>query len=195
MDRNIFLTILLFCIIFINSCGSEVGGGAQYFSTVIVTVSTDTTILDSDIATWKDTNGDNICDSYTVSSNNVSVTIDSLELSTSPNLIPSGVRIENVSIEYTPADKVTPQLGKEYLALGQSIPPGGSITLDIMVMSQKQKQSSPLNKLISGTDMYKYYVRLIFNGVEVLTGEKHSFSTDLTMQVADFITDAETCNF
>lgn len=199
MNKRNYLLILVVGLLFFAlsaaGCGDSSGGG-EYFDTVRVTVDSGAPSLDSDVATWMDADGDGLCDSYAVSPDDVDFTVASEVHPDTPGYVnPSKVRVENVNIRYTPANIGTPELSDQNYALGQFVDPDGSVTIPVTVVSQSQKGSSPLDQIVVFGGTYTYHVRVSFSCVEVDTGTRQSPYTDLTIDVADFMTDSEECNF
>ncbi|MGA1868869.1 MAG: hypothetical protein ACMUJM_10015 [bacterium] len=208
MRKNIFLVHLLCCCaLLIGGCGSATSPGAALFNTVAITANCATTHIDSDVALWMDSNdGDNTCDGYKILPDSLTVTISSELLpNISDKLSSSSVSIENVRIDYTPADSYTPStLDSRSLALGQVVEAGSNIEITLNVMSVSQKKNSPLNDLLCSPgcplcvtyDSYKYHAQLTFNAVEIMTGKRADFSTSFDIHVADFFqeNEGECCN-
>lgn len=193
MKNRINLYLLgLISILTLSGCGEEVGGGAGSFDTVIATASISTADIDSDVATWTDVNGDGfICtanDTFTVSSDDVTV---SIAVNTKANLPStfeaSKVSINKVSIAYTPATTTTPSLSTQFETLGVVVDPDSTATVSFKVASQELKSSSILSPLVCpGTAIYKYFVTLTFEGVEVNSNRTETFETTLNLRFADF---------
>lgn len=180
--------ILSIGLIFLSSCG-ESGGVAGVFNTVTLIASATTTNLDSDVAKWKDEDGDGkICgtnDTYTVTPDDVDINIESKTRTNLPvNMEPSKVKIERVTITYTPATSSSPSISTGYQSIGIVIAPDSSSTVPVRVGSQELK--SALSSIICSSTIYTYYVTLKFDGVEVNTNNKKSFETNLTVRFADF---------
>ncbi|MEW6379617.1 MAG: hypothetical protein AB1611_08405 [bacterium] len=194
----IFPLLLCWFALLASGCGSSSSGGAEYFDTVLVTVSSEQPSLDSDIQVWMDSNNDNICDRSIIKPDSISVQIKSQVLSNKNKTLPaSDIRIESVRIDYTPADSGTPALDSQFLALGQIIEPDEEVKIDVKVMSQAQKINYPLARLLrrSVSDIYKYHTKLTFNCIEILSDRETDLTTSLSIDVADFVSDEETCHF
>jgi len=179
----LLLTVLL------GGCGDSTGGGGAVYDTVTLTASSGTSVLDSDVATHSDvTNCGTSTDSITVSDNSVDVTINSTTIPNLPSFVTtSQVRLDKVTVKYTPANQSSPSLSDQNYTLGTYVDAGGSATVSVRVASQAQKSSSPLSNLTCTNTIYSYYVTLKFEGVEVNTDVRESFETTLNVNFADFV--------
>jgi hypothetical protein len=91
-----------------------------------------------------------------------------------------------VSIAYTPADTSTPSVSTQFETLGVVIDPGDTASVSFKAASQELKASSILSPLICSSTIYKYFVTLTFEGVEVDTDRTETFETTINMRFADF---------
>ncbi len=202
--RKIILLHLLICLTFLfNGCGST-GGGSAYFDGVIIEAICDTTTLDSDVLLWKflDPNESKFC-AQIIKSDSVIVNVHARLIDTSDIQKPSVVRIENVRIDYIPADDNTPELASRTLALGQfvDIDENDKVPVSVMIVGTDQKDINPLKSLrcpknrndpnFICEETYTYYVKLTFSGVEIQTNNQEEFSTNLTLRVHDFLSNEE----
>ena len=183
------------CIMFLLcGCGS-VDSGIEVFESVILSADSKVTSFDSDVIKWElmDANSD-CCDDADICPDSVEIDIRS-ELVSGHNLeTSSNVRIESVRIDYYPADELTPALASQNWMLGQIIAPNEAAKIDIMIMSQGQKQQllrelfyDPLcSPECTGQPIYRYHVKLTFHGIEAISNRKGDFTTGLTLQVSNF---------
>jgi hypothetical protein len=201
--RKTFFLIICF-ILLVSSCDSP-GGGAVFFETVMITAHSEITSIDADIITWKlgDPNGDSDdqCDpNYSeVWPESVEVIIRSEVFPVNDLETSSPVRIENVHIDYIPADGLTPGLASRNEPLGQIVQPDNNVSLNIKVMGTNQKNGflddpNDYASLITNNSYYTYYVNLTFSVVEIVTDKKDEVSTGLTIQVHDFKCVGDDCD-
>lgn len=186
---SVFVSALFFA-----GCGgsSSTGGGGAVYRTVSVTASPSTSDLDADVATWTDVDGDGqVCgssDTYTIDASSVDVTVTSTSLPDLPsNATASQVEITKVTIKYTPADNTSPAISDQYEALSVYVSAGGSATIPVRVGSQELKGGTILSPLVCSGQIYKYYVTLKFEGVEVDSDTDASFEATLNVRFADFV--------
>jgi len=192
-----FLYFLLFLLLFVSliSCGGGGGGssgGSEKMRTVQVLPPTvSSTVIDADVATWKDLNGDGaICDfvndTYTIEPNLVDVTITVNTLPNLPsNLVASPVRVDSVEINYKPSTSTTPSITTQYRALGIVVNPDTSVTFSIDVVPQSVKLAF-VDRLICSDTIYTYYVEMKFKVIEINSGKEETVQTALTVKLADF---------
>lgn len=193
MRKTFFLII---CFVFLMSSCDSPGGGSVFFETVEITAHCEVTSQSSDIITWKliDPNGvfNDPCDDSLVFPDVITITIGSIVFPVIDLETASAVRIENVHIDYFPADGLTPGLASRDEPLGQIVQPDSTVSLDIMVMGTDQKNDflndpNDYASLITNDFYYTYNVNLTFSLVEIATDKKGEVSTGLTIQVHDFI--------
>lgn len=198
MKRNYLISTIhcllfpVYCLLFavlLVGCGRDIGGGGAVYDTVILTASLDTTVLYSDVAKHNDVvNCGSISDTITIPPDDVvDVTISSTEIPNLPEFVEtSRVRLDKVTIKYSPADQSSPALSDQYCALSPYVEPGGSATVPVVVASQTMK-STTLSGLVCNSPLtYRYYVTLRFEGVEVNTNNRESFETTLNINFSDF---------
>jgi len=172
--------------------GSGSSGGAERMKTVQVMPPTvDPNIIDADVATWKDVNGNGkVCeleDTYTVNPTLVNVKIEVKTLPNLPsNLVASPVRVDSVEIIYTPSTSTTPAIPTQYRALGIVINPDSSVTFDVDVVPQNIATAF-LDQLLCSDKIYTYYVQMKFKVIEINTGKEETIQTALTVKIADFV--------
>ncbi|MGA1874378.1 MAG: hypothetical protein ACMUIA_02090 [bacterium] len=130
-----------------------------------------------------DANND-FCDDADIGPDFIEIDIRS-ELISGYNLkTASSVRIESVRIDYCPADDGTPALASQVLTLGKIIEPGGGKGIEIMIMSQGQKQQllqalfyEPLcSPEYTEQPIYRYHNKLTFHGREAMSNRKGDFT-------------------
>lgn len=183
----------IFILISLISCGGggDSGGTERLRTVQVFTPTLSKTVIDADVATWRDVNGDGrICDflndTYTINPDLVDVTFSITALPNLPSgLNPSPVRVESVEIIFTPATSTAPSIPTQYRALGVLVLPGTSSTFTLDVVSQNVKISLT-DKLICSDIIYYYYVQLKFRVIEVNTGKTETVQTALTLKLADF---------
>jgi len=172
--------------------GSGSSGGAERMKTVQVMPPTvDPNIIDADVATWKDVNGNGkVCeleDTYTVNPTLVNVKIEVKTLPNLPsNLVASPVRVDSVEIIYTPSTSTTPAIPTQYRALGIVVNPDSSVTFDVDVVPQNIATAF-LDQLLCSDKIYTYYVQMKFKVIEINTGKEETIQTALTVKIADFV--------
>ncbi|MCL6583791.1 MAG: hypothetical protein K6U11_09165 [bacterium] len=189
MKSGIIFVFLGCCLVLlIGGCGSSSTGGVEFFDTLSIAVSSNQSWLDSDVAFWIDSNNNGICEKFIIQPDYLPVKIRSKVISKDTTRPASDVRIENVIIEYTPADDRTPPIDCQFIPLGQIIEPDQEVELNIMIVSQNQKASYPLRRLIGVRGIfYKYNANLIFNCREIMTNRDAEISTEVGIQVSDFV--------
>jgi hypothetical protein len=192
-NRYHHLVLLLLFLIPLAGCGgSGVGGGEAVFTTVTLTASPAVSSLDSSVVTHSLAITDpNFCvigeDFLTVTADSVNVTITSTLIPNLPTgVTASQVSLQQVTLQYTPADTISPALPDQYLALDSFVTAGGSATVPIIVASQALKMSPTLSALVCTTKIYHYYVTMFFEGVEVNTNVTQNFETTMDVYFADF---------
>jgi len=192
-------THLLFCIVcclllaaFLWGCGGGTGGGGTVYNTVILTASSGTTLLDSDVAKHSKASTDaEFCaptDTITIEPNDVDVTINSTTIPNLPSFVTaSRVRLDRVTVIFSPANATSPALPQQNYTLGSYVEPGGSATVPVRVASQALKQGNTLSALQCTNKIYRYYVTLRFEGVEINTDQRETFETTLNVNFSDFV--------
>jgi len=196
-NRYSHLVLLLLFLIPLAGCGGGgVGGGEAVFTTVTLTASPAVSSLDSSVVTHSlaitDPNffctfGNNGTDILTVSADSVQVTVNSTAIPNLPtSVVASPVSLQQVTLQYTPADTTSPPLPPQYFTLNTIVPGGGTATVPVIVASEALKESTTLSALICSTKIYRYYVTMTFEGVEVNTNVTQNFETTLNINFADF---------
>jgi hypothetical protein len=98
----------------------------------------------------------------------------------------SPVKIETATITYTPSDTSTPAMASKYQTIGSIIANGGSTTVPVEIVSSSQKQLLQ-PALACASPFYNYYVKIVFDVTETVTGKKSTAEVSLQLQIADFI--------
>lgn len=193
MKRTHLLFFTAYCLLFTGflfGCGGDAGGGGAVYDTVIVTASSGTALLDSDVAKHSDVTNCGVSgtDTITISPDDVDVTINSSTIPNLPEFVTaSRVRLDKVTIIFSPADTSSPLLPTQYQTLGQYVEPGGSATVPVRVASQELKSGATLSGLVCTNTTYSYYVTLRFEGVEINTDQRETFETTLNVKFSDFV--------
>ncbi len=187
------LLVLLVMLPLLSCGGGGTGGGATVFDTVdLVPSYTGASPFDSDVAKHEDASP-GICggpeDNVTFLPDIANFTIRS----TARMGIPAGttissVRIDTVTISYTPTTQQSPPIPAQVYALGVVIAPGTTASIPVTIASQVfMKSVAPLSALVCTGDSYSYRVTVRFAGQEIESGRTGSFSTDFSIIFADFI--------
>lgn len=194
MKRVLLCLFPLLILFSLNSCGGGGGssGGSETLRTVQVLPPTlNKTVIDADVATWKDVNGDGyVCDfvndTYTIKPDLVDVTITVQKLPNLPsNLVASPVRVDSAEIIYHPSTTSTPSIPAQYRALGVVVNPDSSVTFSLDVVTQSIKLAL-VDSLICSDRIYQYYVEIKFKVIEINSGKEETVQTALTVKLADF---------
>ncbi len=194
---------LILSAILIMGCGSQ----EAMISSLKISVYPEETPVDVDVAVWKDTNNDKICDAYSVKSTVVDINLEVTPVST--NLVdPEStlVIVDEVNIDYFPISSTVPNettpppLSSISHKLGVSITgQTSSVTIPIEIFSQSQKISKPISDLRYGEPrmghIYAYDVRITFIVKSPYTGETGKVTTYIPVEVAEFVSDQENCSF
>jgi hypothetical protein len=161
-------------LLILSSCGAEgLGGGVAEFKTVLVSASATTTSLESDVLTG------NTCTASgstggTVETDSVDVTITS---DIYPGLAASAglpVAIDGYTVQYIPdnthSTEPPPALaGLSGSFIGQTVQPGGSLTIPVEVTSQAMKSKLIIDNIIPACSgkIHAYFAIITFNAVEL----------------------------
>lgn len=177
MKKILLLGVLLSMWMF--GCGNPDGA----LSTSNVTATIDTVVLDSDIIKWTDAVA---CTGASIpAADSVNVAVKSVPYANTGNMgLP--VRIEMISISYSPANPETPAMSPEYQAISMEIPNGSSVTVPVRVATQEQKESL-VTSLACGGPIYKYFTKITLNVTEVGTNRKSTIYADMDLRFADFV--------
>ncbi len=198
-----FLYGLLLSTVLIIGCGSQ----EAMISSLKISVYPEETPVDVDVAVWKDTNNDKICDTYSVKPTIVDINLEATPVST--NLVDTEstlVIVDEVNIDYFPISSTVPNetapppLSSVSRKLGVSITgQSTTVTIPIEIFSQSQKISKPISDLRYGEPrmghIYSYDVRITFIVKSPYTGETGRVTTYIPVDVAEFVSDEENCNF
>jgi hypothetical protein len=191
-----YLLLTTYCLllsVFLWGCGgSSSGGGEAVYDTVTLTASPAKTSIDSDVAKHSvGSTDDAYCtstDTITYKADTVSVTVQSTTISNLPDFVePSRVRLQKVTVKYTPANQSSPSLPEQYYTLGTYVDAGGSATVEVTIASQSQKMGATLYALQCTSKIYSYYVTIKFDAIEINSDQEESFETTLNVNFADYI--------
>jgi ribosomal protein L31 len=169
----------------LSSCGGSLGGGVEEFKTVMVSATAKTSRLESDVLTGN-TCGATGSTGGTYATDNVDVDIKSTLY---PKLTGQAlsVRIDRVTISYTPANTSSPALPDQFLTLSDTVTPGGTLTLPVPVAKDILKLSlvNDKNLQLCSTAYYEYYVTITFDALEIGSSTSKRISTSLNVAFAD----------
>lgn len=176
-------------VLFAISCGGETPN--EQMSSVVVYASVNETNVNVDTAKWQDTNGDNICDSYSIEDTNIQVSFNVTPIPNLPEGIsPSPVVIERVEIVYTPERNNYPQLNTRNLTLGVTVEPEttAEVPITIFTVSQKIEMIDRYFMLRINPELpvYSYYVTLRFKVREIYSNDTETIERQTYIQVSDF---------
>ncbi len=194
---------LLLSTTFIIGCGSQ----EAMISSLRIGVSPEEIPVDVDVAVWEDTNNDDICDSYVVKPTIVNINLEATPAST--NLVDTErtlVIVDEVNIDYfpisstVPNENTPPPLSSVSRKLGISITgQSATVTIPVEIFSQAQKISKPISDLRylepRMGHIYSYDVRITFIVKSPYTGETGRVTTYIPVDVSEFVSDEEDCNF
>lgn len=187
------ITGFLLILVFLNSCsgGGDSGGTERLRTVQVLPPNLSKTVIDADVATWKDVNGDGfVCDfindTYTIKPDLVDVTIAARTLPNLPSgLVASPVRVDSAEIVYNPSSSSVPTIPTQYRALGVVINPDAEATFSLDVVPQNIKIAL-VDRLICSDTIYQYYVEIKFKVIEINSGKEETVQTALTVKFADF---------
>ena len=185
------------------SCGGGTrGGGADYDTVTLAAALGVGSPFDSDVANHTATSlalhcGDTSIDpdtsepwdTITFSSDDPNFTITSTPIPGLPaGVFSSNVRLDSVNLTFAPIG-ASPAIPALDWALGKIIVPRTSVNIPIRIATAPMKSIPPLSDLICGAvaGPYSYNVTVKFSGVEVNTGKARSFTTNFTIDFADWI--------
>jgi len=176
------------------SCG---GGGIEgQLSSVIVSASVVQSSVDADTAFWVDTDGDKVCDTYSIQPTTVDIVVSVEPLPNLPSsLTPSPVEIQRIDVVYSRADSISPSIPTEYRLVGMTLSPGSSATIPVEILSQSQKRNLINNyyllRINPSLPIYRYYVNLRVRAREVYSGKTTTVERGFNMEVSDFVSENE----
>lgn len=169
----------------VQSCGGDSGGGSSELKTSYVTADVGTAVLDSDVIAW----GETVCvegDVSTPAADSVDAIITSIPYPDNIGTKSLPIRVDSVTISYTPANSATPAMPSEYQVIGTTIANGSSATIPVRVATQEQKiRLQP--KLACSSIIYNYYTTLTFHLIEIGTDKTGDVSTSMQLRYADFV--------
>ncbi|GAM07840.1 hypothetical protein OR1_00109 [Geobacter sp. OR-1] len=177
-------TAALSTLCLVTSCGdSSLGSGVGEGKTVNVTAQAADSYKEFDVITG------NTCSTTgstggTIATEFVNVDVASAQqISTGKAL---DVRVNSATISYTPASSTSPPIQNQYVAIGTTLPAGGSISIPIPVALREVKLDL-MNKglLPCSTTIYKYHVTVSFEAVEIGTGSTMYPTANMTASFAD----------
>ena len=186
--RMYILMLLSVLALGLNSCGGGGGSGGvgTISSTSGGTFTAATILIDSDVAVWTGTPC-GATSTYKVLPDNVNVTFTAFSAPAgSTGNTPEQVVIDNVSIIFTPSVPGSPALQTQYQAVSQQVALGGTLTIPVQVAPLTLKTTSPINTLICSSNIFSYYVTLVFNCHYLVTGNTFTGSTQINIKFADF---------
>jgi hypothetical protein len=180
MFRNNLVKLLvgIFSLLILSSCGAEgPGGGVTEFKTVTVSASAVTTSLESDVLTG------NTCIAPILPG---TVETDSIDVTLTSTLYPGlaataglPVAIDSYTVQFTPdnshSTEPPPALaGLIGSNLGQTVLPGGTLSLPVDVGSQAIKFRLLNNGIIPACSgkIHAYFAIITLNAVEIGTGTR-----------------------
>jgi hypothetical protein len=187
--RSAKVVLAIITTVCISSCGGESpGGGTSEFKTVSISSAAKSVSLDSDILKGNTcTNG--VSAGGTVIADSVDFTFTSKVYTGVTTGLP--VAIDSYTIEYvanpsastsTPVPVVASVSGS---ILGQTISPGGSLTVPVNVVTIPIKESIAISRCVG--PLYSYYALVRFSAVEVGTGTRSTIGPiSLNINIADF---------
>lgn len=174
----------------IYGCGSNLLGSTPGgLSTSVVTATATTSILDSDVANWKDVA---LCSTDVTAAGLTIPAADSVDISFSSKAYSNTgsmglpVLVESATVSYTPANVSTPPMASEYQTIGMTVANGATATIPVRVSTQEQK-SALLSALACGGPIYNYYTTITLHVSEIGTDKTASISTKMQLRIADFI--------
>jgi len=172
----------------LTSCGSEenLGGGIGEFTTVSASAVADTNRLESDLLTGNTCSDAGSADG-TLSTDIINVAVTSKALFPSGNL---DLLISKITVQYQPANALTPPLPDYFISTRQTIAPGQTVSVPVAVLTDNYKfalATRPTQSLQPcSMDMFEYYVRIVFEVSEPGgNGKTRNVTADLTLAVAD----------
>jgi len=182
------LVFVLGSFLILNACGGGIEGVAD---SVQITASVEKQDVQVDLRKWVDTNNDQICDSYSIGTENTQITVTVKPLPNLPNgVTPSPVKVEKIRFVYTPLDNNTPPLQAKEKFLSFTVEPGQSVTRSVEIFDKSM--GDYLNNLYTGQS-FTYSVQAYLYYIEINSGKRGTIKLGLNMEVADFITQDENC--
>ncbi|ACM21408.1 lipoprotein, putative [Geotalea daltonii FRC-32] len=178
--------VFLSFLFLLSSCGSQnAGGGAGEFTTVTMTAQPQTVRLESDVITG------NTCPTSATSGGAYETDSVDVDVAATPyrnlTMSPLPVRIDTVTVSYTPKNAVSPAILAQPYPVGIVITSGTAlIPVPVAPEILKSKLVSDYNLQPCSGTLYEYYVTITFSGVEIGgTGTRQEFSTNMSVAFAD----------
>ena len=197
MKRSLLLIYAVAIIALIAACGSGGGGGSERFSTVEVFASYDEGVYTADAELGEDTSNppDGICNSFSVTSDDVVATVTSTAFDPLPDGVnPSAVNILWYLVEYIPRTPETPDLAAKRINQQINIPaPGllGSVAQDVIIRLFDISDKRYLNPLfaVSPATEFKYTAKIKLRMEEVATGISETVEFKFSVRYFNVATD------
>ena len=198
MKRSLLLIYAVAIIALIAACGSGGGGGSERFSTVEVFASYDEGVYTADAQVGEDTDGDGVCDFFSVTTDDIVATVTSTAFDPLPDGVnPSAVNILWYLVEYIPRTPETPDLAAKRINQQINIPaPGllGSVEQEVPIRLFDISDKNYLNPIFAASPAseFKYTAKIKLRMEEVSTGIAETVEFKLTIRYFNVATD--TCN-
>ena len=193
MNRSILLIYAVAIITLFAACGSGGGGGSERFSTVEVFASYEDGVYTADAELGEDTSdpADGVCDSFSVTSDDVIATVYSTSYDPLPEGVePSNVNILRYTVEYIPQTPSTPDLSAKRINQQTTILPDSVTEVPIRLFDVSDKRH--INRKY-GTGEFKWTVRVSLRIEEVSTGIAETVTFKFSVRYFNVATD--TCTY
>jgi hypothetical protein len=194
LKRTLVVVLGIYSMLMLSSCGGSPGGGVAEFKTVSVSASASTTSLESDVLTGNTCTGS--------SSTGGTFVTDSVDVTIKSTLYPGlateagkPVAIDSYTVQFVPdnansTEPPPPLAGFSGSTLGQTVTPGGSIPIKVVVGSQAIKMKLVNDGIIPACSgkIHAYFAIITMSGVEDGTGTRNEIGpTSLNIAFADRI--------
>jgi hypothetical protein len=195
MRNSIFLIYSATIIVLIAACGSGGGGGSERFSTVEVFASYDDGVYTADAQVAEDTDGDGVCDFFSVTDDDIIATVTSTAYDPLPEGVePSAVNILWYLVEYIPRSPDTPDLAGKRINQQMNIPPppaNGSVAADVPIRIFDISDKNYLNPIFAASPAseFKYTAKIKLRMEEVSTGIAETVEFKITIRYFNVATD------
>jgi hypothetical protein len=187
MKRSILLIYSVAIIALIAACGSGGGGGSERFSTVEIFASYDDGVYTADAEVGEDTDGDGVCDSFSVTSDDVIATVTSTSYDPLPTGVdPSAVNILWYMVRYIPQTPMTPDLAAKRINQQMTIPP--DVTTDVPIRLFDVSDKTFINGTY-GYGEFKWTVKVSMRMEEVSTGIAETVEFKFSVRYFNVATD------